>query len=157
MSILSDIVGSGISGILDGASGIIDQFVTDPDKKLEASLKLKELEYQQRVLELDTKKAELDNTANARDMYKKDSSLQKVFAIVFLVGYLALTTFIIFFVFNKVVGNEMDNWKVALISTIFTAMSTKVNTITDFLFGGSQSGDDSAKNISDIMNKNTGK
>jgi len=155
MSFLSDIVGSGISGIMSGASGIIDQFVTDPDKKLEASLKLKDLEYQSKVLEFDTKKAELENTASARDMYEKDSSLQKIFAIVFLVGYLLLTAFIIVFVFNKVVGNEMENWKVALISTIFTAMSTKVNTICDFLFGGSQSGDESAKNISKIMsNKN---
>lgn len=153
MSVLSDIVGSGIEGILNGASGIIDQFVTDPDKKLEATLQLKELDYQSKVLALDTKKAELSNTANARDMYKKDSSLQKIFAIVFLCGYLALTGFIIYFVFGKVVGNELDNWKVALISTIFTAMSTKVNTICDFLFGGSQSGDDSAKEISTIMSK----
>lgn len=151
MSFLSDIVGTGISGIMDGASGIIDQFVTDPDKKLEAGLKLKDLEYQSKVLELDTKKAELENTANARQMYEKDSSLQKIFAIVFLVGYLLLTVFILIFVFNRVVGNSMENWTVALISTIFTAMSTKVNTICDFLFGGSQSGDESAKNISKIM------
>lgn len=156
MSFLSDAVGSGISGIMSGASGIIDQFVTDPDKKLEANLKLKELDYQAKVLELDTKKAELENTANARQMYEKDSSLQKTFAIVFLVGYLLLTAFILVFVFNKMVGNTMENWKVALISTIFTAMSTKVNTICDFLFGGSQSGDNSAKNIGKIMEKKNG-
>jgi len=157
MSFLSDMVGSGVEGILSGASGIIDQFVTDPDKKLEAGIKLKELELDKKVLELDTKKAEFENTASAREMYEKDSSLQKIFAIVFLAGYLALTAFIIFFIFSKVAGNTMENWKVALISTIFTAMSSKVNTICDFLFGGSQAGDKSAKNISDIMNKSTAK
>ena len=151
MSALSDIVGSGITGILNGASGIIDQFVTDPDKKLEANLKLKELDYQSKVLSLDAKKAEFENTADAREMYQKDSSLQKIFSIVFLVGYLLLTAFILFFVFSKVATNTMENWKVALISTIFTAMSSKVNTICDFLFGGSQAGDNSAKDISNIM------
>lgn len=155
MSFLSDVVGSGISGIMSGASGIIDQFVTDPDKKLEANLELKRLDFQAKELELDTKKAELENTANARAMYQKDSSLQKIFAIVFLAGYLVLTGFIIYAIFFSEVFRYMQNWEVALISTIFTAMSTKVNTITDFLFGGSQSGDDSAKNISDLMNKNT--
>jgi hypothetical protein len=155
MSILSDVVGSGISGIMNGATGIIDQFVTDPDKKLEANLELKRLDFKAKELELETKTAELENTANARDMYKKDSSLQKVFAIVFLTGYLLLTGFIIYAIFFSGVFQDMVNWEVALISTIFTAMSTKVNTITDFLFGGSQSGDDSAKNISNLMNKNT--
>jgi hypothetical protein len=152
LSFLSDILGTGISGIMDGASSIIDQFVTDPDKKLEASLKLKDLEYQSKVLALDAKKAELENTANAREMYQKDSSLQKTFAIVFLVGYLIITGFLIYSIFFSDVFRDMANWEVALISTVFTAMSTKVNTIVDFLFGGSQSGDESAKNVNKILN-----
>jgi len=155
MSFLSDIVGSGISGIMSGASGIIDQFVTDPDKKLEANLKLKELEYQSKVLELDTKRAELENTANARKMYEKDSSLQKIFAVIFLVGYLLITIAMVVTVFgwfNVGIGQEMNTVQSSLITMVFTSMSNKVNTIVDFLFGGSQSGDESAKNISKIMN-----
>lgn len=157
MSTLSDMVGSGVEGILKGASGIISQFVTDPDKKLEATLQLRQLEFKSKELELDTKKAELENTANAREMYQKDSSLQKVFAIIFLVGYLLITVAMVVTVFGWFdvgIGQEMNTIQSSLITMVFTSMSNKVNTIIDFLFGGSQSGDDSAKNIKDMLSRN---
>ncbi|MCP4320450.1 MAG: hypothetical protein GY787_01045 [Alteromonadales bacterium] len=47
MKFLKDLVSGGIEGIVGGADKIIDNFVADPNKKLEAKLALKELELNQ--------------------------------------------------------------------------------------------------------------
>ena len=83
----------------------------------------------------------LEDRVSARRMYEKDSSLQKVFALVFLGGYLVISGLLVWMILSfitEAVSFEAPAWLVSLISTVFGAMSAKVNTIVDFLFGGSQ-------------------
>ena len=67
-----------------------------------------------------------------------DNKLQKSFAVVFLVGYFVVSGLLLYGVFMAAIYKiQFDNYLVGIVTAIFTAMSTKVNTIVDFLFGGS--------------------
>jgi len=136
MSWLSELVGGSAGEIIKSVGEVADRFITTDEDKILWETKKSEWSLQFKKLEFDVEKSILEDKQSAREMYKKDSSLQKAFALVFLSGYIVLTIFIIYAMFSNVLP-PLDNWQVALISSVFTAMSTKVNTIVDFLFGSS--------------------
>ena len=78
---------------------------------------------------------EVKDRASARDMYKSDSIIQKILASLFTMAYFCLT-YIMFehFVLDNI---ELNDYEIGFISSVFGAMSAKVNTIIDFFFGGS--------------------
>ena len=81
---------------------------------------------------------EVEDRESARDMYKDDSRIQKVFSMTFLVAYVLITCVMLYGVYELSYNNmNLDNYLVSVVTAIFTAMSTKLNTIIDFFFGGS--------------------
>jgi hypothetical protein len=147
MSIIKDLFSGGIEGIVNSVGNTVDKFVTTDEEKKEAELALRKLDLELQQMQMDLEEAYIKDRDSARQMYEKDSSLQKVFAIVFLAGYLAISAIMLWLVLSWIPGAEVDiempQWAVVLITSVFTAMSTKVNTIVDFLFGGSQGERDS--------------
>jgi hypothetical protein len=93
-------------------------------------------------LQLEEQKLKLSDKDSARAMYAKDSSLQKIFAIMFLLAYMGLTGWLMYLVMTGKI-RDISTYEANLLGIIWGAMSSKVNTITDFLFGGSQSEKDS--------------
>lgn len=74
MSKIAEILGAGIGEILTGAKGIVTTFVKDKGleqqinaemERSAAEIKLKHLDYAEKALQ-----AEVDDRANAREMYK---------------------------------------------------------------------------------------
>jgi len=155
MSWLSDLLGGSASQIIDSVTDGVDKFVTTDAEKAELELKKKEAQLAFKRLELDMEQRLIEDRQGAREMYQKDSSLQKIFAIVFLVGYLGITGLMLYMVFTWVgeAAVEIPSWGVSLISALFTAMSTKVNTIVDFLFGGSESKDNSERIMAETLSR----
>ena len=127
---IRDFIGGGLSEL----ANIADQFITTPDEKKEFQKYLKEFQHK---IEAEVFDLELQDRVNARDLYKSDSSLQKIFAITFLLSYVALTGLMLYGSHQIAVNQvHMPEYIIATVSTLFGAMSTKVSTITDFLFGG---------------------
>ena len=78
---------------------------------------------------------EVKDRDSAREIYKDDAIIQKVLAIIFTAAYFFLSyTMFKYFVLNTL---ELSDYEIGFISTVFGAMSSKVNTIIDFFFGGS--------------------
>ena len=126
-------IANGLFGkIVDNAEGILDKVITTDKERDEAKLALR------RVLleaEAEAFAKEVEDRKSARDMYKDDAFIQKVLATLFTAAYFGLS-FMMFRYF--VVGDiEMGEFEISFISTIFGAMSAKVNTVVDFFFGGS--------------------
>ena len=126
-------IANGLFGkIVDNAEGILDKVITTDKERDEAKLALK------RVLLEAEKEAfakEVEDRKSARDMYKDDAFIQKILATLFTAAYFGLS-FMMFRYF--VMGDiEMGEFEISFISTIFGAMSAKVNTVVDFFFGGS--------------------
>ncbi len=126
-------IANGLFGkIVDNAEGILDKVITTDKERDEAKLALR------RVLleaEAEAFAKEVEDRKSARDMYKDDALIQKVLATLFTAAYFGLS-FMMFRYF--VMGDlELGEFEISFISTIFGAMSAKVNTVVDFFFGGS--------------------
>ena len=118
--------------IVDNAEGILDKVVTTDKERDEAKLALRRL-----LLEAETEafKKEVEDRKSARDMYKDDAIIQKILATLFTIAYFGLSFMMFrFFVMGDI---DMGEFEISFISTIFGAMSAKVNTVVDFFFGGS--------------------
>ncbi len=126
-------LGGGLfSTVVENAEGILDKVITTDKERDEAKLALKRL-----LLEAEQKafKQEVEDRKSARDMYKDDALIQKILATLFTVAYFALS--FVMFRFFMVGDIDLGEFEISFISTIFGAMSAKVNTVVDFFFGGS--------------------
>jgi len=121
-----------LKSLVGQASSIIDEVVTTDEERLVLKNKLEQLgkEHEQEVFKL-----EVEDRKSARTMFTDDSVIQKVLAIIFTCAYF----FISYFMFKYFITNTLDlsDYEIGFISTVFGAMSSKVNTIIDFFFGGS--------------------
>ena len=129
---IGNIIGGLFSKVVDNAEGILDKVITTDKERDEAKLALKRLLLE---AEKEAFAEEVEDRKSARDMYKDDAIIQKILATLFTVAYFGLS-FMMFRYF--VMGDlELGEFEISFISTIFGAMSAKVNTVVDFFFGGS--------------------
>ena len=129
---IQNVLGGLFGKVLDNAEGILDNVITTDKERDEAKLAI------QKVL-LDAEREafakEVEDRKDARDLYKDDAIIQKVLATLFTVAYFGIS----FVMFNHFILGDINlgEFEISFISTIFGAMSAKVNTIVDFFFGGS--------------------
>jgi hypothetical protein len=121
-----DVVGDFVpdAGLLGAVGKMIDASQMTPQEKQYAQVQLTSL-YE----------LEIEDRKSARLLYSSDSTVQKILAIVFTVAYFFLS-YIMFRYFIEE-GISLGEFEIGFISTIFGAMSAKVNTVVDFFFGGS--------------------
>jgi hypothetical protein len=133
MQILSGLFKS----VVDNAEGILDKVITTDKERDEAKLALKQILLD---AEREAFAKEVEDRKDARSLYKDDAIIQKVLATLFTVAYFGIS----FVMFQHFVGGgiDMGEFEISFISTIFGAMSAKVNTIIDFFFGGSSKKND---------------
>ena len=125
-------IGGLFGKVVDNAEGILDKVITTDKERDEAKLALKSLLLE---AEREAFAKEVEDRKSARDMYKDDALIQKILASLFTLAYFGLS-FMMFRYF--VMGDlELGEFEISFISTIFGAMSAKVNTVVDFFFGGS--------------------
>ena len=129
---IGNIIGGLFSKVVDNAEGILDKVITTDKERDEAKLALKRLLLE---AEQEAFKQEVEDRKSARDMYKDDALIQKILASLFTLAYFGLS----FMMFRFFVMGDLDlgEFEISFISTIFGAMSAKVNTVVDFFFGGS--------------------
>ena len=125
-------IGGLFGKVVENAEGILDKVITTDKERDEAKLALKRLLLE---AEQEAFAKEVEDRKSARDMYKDDAIIQKILATLFTIAYFGLS-FMMFRYF--VTGDlELGEFEISFISTIFGAMSAKVNTVVDFFFGGS--------------------
>ncbi len=129
---IGNVIGSLFSKVVNNAEGILDKVITTAKERDEAKLALKSLLLE---AEKEAFAKEVEDRKSARDMYKDDAFIQKVLATLFTAAYFGLS----FMMFKVFVVKEINlgEFEISFISTIFGAMSAKVNTVVDFFFGGS--------------------
>jgi hypothetical protein len=110
-------------GMIKSIADTVDRFVDTKEDKREFFKELYQMEASEK--------------ANARAMYGADNVMQKVYALTFLLAYLALTAWLIYAIINGSI-EQVNQFETGLIGSIWGAMTGKVNTITDFFFGASE-------------------
>ena len=129
---IGNIIGGLFSKVVDNAEGILDKVITPDKERDEAKLALKRLLLE---AEKEAFAKEVEDRKSARDMYKDDAVIQKILASLFTIAYFGLS--FVMFRFFMMGDIELGEFEISFISTIFGAMSAKVNTVVDFFFGGS--------------------
>ena len=129
---IKNLVGGLFGKVVENAEGILDKVITTDKERDEAKLAIKRvlLEAEQEAFA-----KEVEDRKSARDMYKDDAIIQKILATLFTVAYFALS--FVMFRFFMMGDIDLGEFEISFISTIFGAMSAKVNTVVDFFFGGS--------------------
>ena len=129
---VNNILGGLFGKVVENAEGILDKVITTDKERDAAKLAIKKLMLE---AEKEAFAKEVEDRKSARDLYKDDAIIQKVLATLFTIAYFGIT----FVMFNYFVTKtlELGEFEISFISTIFGAMSAKVNTIIDFFFGGS--------------------
>ena len=129
---VGNIFGGILGKVVENAEGILDKVITTDKERDAAKLAIKKLMLE---AEKEAFAKEVEDRKSARDLYKDDAIIQKVLATLFTIAYFGIT----FVMFNYFVTKSLDlgEFEISFISTIFGAMSAKVNTIIDFFFGGS--------------------
>ena len=118
--------------IVENAEGILDEVITTKEEKAQIKLELKKILLE---AEREALNKEVEDRKDARSLYKDDSLIQKILATLFTSGYFILSYVMFqYFVLRDI---TFTDYEIGFISTIFGAMSAKVNTIVDFFFGGS--------------------
>ena len=137
---INNLIGGLFGKVVDNAEGILDKVITTDKEREEAKLALKKLLLD---AEREAFAKEVEDRKSARDLYKDDALIQKVLATLFTIAYFGIT----FVMFNYFVTKTIDlgEFEIGFISTIFGAMSAKVNTIIDFFFGGSSNKNEQIK------------
>ena len=129
---IGNIIGGLFSKVVDNAEGILDKVITTDKERDEAKLAIKSILLE---AEKEAFAKEVEDRKSARDMYKDDAIIQKILATLFTVAYFGLSFMMFrFFVLGDI---DMGEFEISFVSTIFGAMSAKVNTVVDFFFGGS--------------------
>ena len=137
---INNLIGGLFGKVVENAEGILDKVITTDKERDEAKLALKSVLLE---AEREAFAKEVEDRKSARDMYKDDAIIQKVLATLFTVAYFGIT----FVMFNYFVTKSINlgEFEISFISTIFGAMSAKVNTIIDFFFGGSSKKNEQSK------------
>lgn len=152
---IADTFAKSSSDIITSLADTADRFITTGEDKQAFKMQIMEADIKMKRLQMEAEQMYMSDRDSARRMYEKDSSLQKIFAIVFLIFYCLITAGMIGMVIAMAFFQtqiDLPQWGIMLISSAFTAMSTKVATITDFLFGGSQKQDNSESMMSESFN-----
>lgn len=124
--------------VTGNVGGAVEEVGNIIKKKAETDAKAKDLMYEfereKMQFEIDLKSLEVEDRKNARDLFKVDGLIQKIFAICFLVGYAFLSWYLLEIIKGEVKQNDLFK---TMVTMIWTGTSTKLGTIVDFFFGGS--------------------
>ena len=137
---IKNLLGGLFGKVVENAEGILDKVITTDKEREEAKLAIKKVLLE---AEREAFAKEVEDRANARNLYQSDSIIQKVLATLFTIAYFGLT----YIMFRYFVLNDLNltDYEIGFISTTFGAMSAKVNTIVDFFFGGSSNKNNNIK------------
>jgi hypothetical protein len=145
----------GVGSVVKSVGDAVGQFVDKPEDKLKLQQAMSEADLAVRKLAFDAQTSYMQDRASARELYGKDNSVQKVYALTFLIGYVVITLALLIVVVGwiGVAHVVIPDWASLLIGTIFGAMSQKVGTVTDFYFGSSQSSSDKNDQVQQAMSR----
>jgi len=126
------------SGNIVGAIGHVGELLnsgtTNPKISTQVQELLNEFELKKMEFEIEAFRIESEDRKDARKLYTTDSVMQKIFGIVFLIGYIFLSWYLLTIIIDKI---GLPQQAVIMITMIWTGTSTKLGTIIDFFFGGS--------------------
>lgn len=157
MSWITDLFSGSVSKTIDSITDGVKKFITTDKDKMEYTLEVERAKLELQKLGQEAEYKRLEDIQSARLMFtNSDNSVQRTIAITFLYSYLALTLVLVFFIFGWAGWIKVDipAWGVSLLSALWGAISSKMNTVIDFFFGSSKSSKDKDETVALVLSQN---
>lgn len=148
MGWLSKLISGGASEIIDSVTDGVDKFVTTDEERQKLEIMKQELALKFKKLEMDAEMRYMNDRQSAREMGKVDPWTPRILTILFTVAYFGITGFM-FSIVMKMFNQDLNDFVVSFISTIFGAFNAIMVQIVSYYFGASKGGDDTGKAIAD--------
>ncbi len=150
---LTDLLGGQATSIITGIGDTAKKFITTDQDRMAFELEQQKAAFELKKLMLTAEEKYFEDTKSAREMYKTDSSIQKILALLFTVSFFAFMVFLLFMLKDAALPPAQEN----LIFTMFGALSGIMVTIIGFYFGSSKGSADKDDKFAKIVSANTGK
>lgn len=144
---LSGIFGKG-DGIIKNLADTADRFIQTKEEKAEFQLAVMSAEMEMKKLNMEAEEMYNRDRQSARNMNKSDPHTPRILTIIFTGAYFAITVFMITTVM-KMFNQDLNDFVVSFISSIFGAFNAIMVQIISYYFGASKSGDDNGAKIAE--------
>jgi len=131
---LADLLGGGATDIITGIGDTAKKFITTEQDRMAFELEQQKAAFELKKLMLMAEEKYFEDTQSAREMYKSDSSVQKILALLFTVSFFGFMVFLLFMLQSTTLPPAQEN----LVFTMFGAISGIMVTIIGFYFGSSK-------------------
>ena len=150
---LTDLLGGQATNIITGIGDTAKKFITTDQDRMAFELEQQKAAFELKKLILTAEEKYFEDRASARDMYKTDSSIQKILALLFTVSFFGFMIFLLFMLQKTELQPSQEN----LVFTMFGAVSSIMVTVVGFYFGSSQGSADKNDKIARMTPANPGK
>jgi len=140
---LADLLGGQATSIITGIGDTAKKFITTDQDRMAFELEQQKASFELKKLLLTAEEKYFEDTKSAREMYKADSSIQKILALLFTVSFFAFMVFLLFMLKDAALPPAQEN----LIFTMFGAIAGIMVTIIGFYFGSSKGSADKDQKI----------
>ena len=144
---IAGLFGEGES-IIDKIGDTADRFIQTKEEKAQFKLDLMNAKMQMKELNMKAEDMYNKDRQSAREMNKNDPHTPRILTIIFTVAYFAITVFMITTVM-KMFNQDLNDFVVSFISSIFGAFNAIMVQIISYYFGASKSGDDNGAKIAE--------
>jgi len=149
---LANLLGGQATSIITGIGDTAKKFITTDQDRMAFELEQQKWEFEFKKLAMTAKQKYFEDTQSAREMYKADSSIQKILALLFTVSFFGFMIFLLFMLQSPTLPPAQEN----LIFTMFGAISGIMVTIIGFYFGSSKGSADKDDKIAKIVSAGKG-
>lgn len=146
---LKNLLGGQATNIITGIGETAKKFITTDQDRMAFELEQQKAAFELKKLILMAEEKYFEDTKSARDMYKVDSGIQKVLALLFTIAFFSFMVFLLFILADTALQPAQEN----LIFTMFGAVSGIMVTIIGFYFGSSKGSADKDNKFAAITRK----
>lgn len=156
-TVISGIFSKGAADLAGAAFNGLDELITSKEELGEQTIKMSEIralnvknrqdfQLKQQEIKFNITDRVYKDRQSAREMGKTDPWTPRILTIIFTLAYFAITGFM-FSIVTKMFNQDINDFVVAFISTIFGAFNAIMVQIISYFFGGSKGGDDTGAAI----------
>lgn len=142
-------VSGGVAEVVKSVGDTAKQFITTDADRNAFELEMQKAALEIQKLHLSAESARLSDVSSAREMYKSDSLIQKILAVLFTASFFGFMVFLLFMLRDAALPEAQEN----LVFTMFGAISGIMVTIIGFYFGSSQSSKDKDSRLGSIAER----
>jgi hypothetical protein len=145
-------LGGSAVDIMTGVKDVVDEFHLSGEEKQAFEIAMRNMDYKFKTLRFEMEESYMKDRQSARLMGKTDPWTPRILTILFTAAYFAITAYM-FSIVLQMFNQDMNDFVVSFISTIFGAFNAIMVQIISYYFGASKGGDETGAALAASFNQ----